>query len=285
MIRIETCWTELSLLAHLNELRVSKATVVPFELPLVDITGYELSETGAPSDSLLFGQDSNCAIVVFECAEMIAELSKLRPATEFHGVYDSERNIALFPTSNGDPGLYRSVVVGVASRWLITDVSDCAHCAVVTNEKAAIMLVGGHNAGKTTAALGISRAISGEIVHDDWVVALHTKSGLCAERLQCSKDFPLTEIEGELGVSKSAPIRSIAFIDRDLPEPVVSLPQEEGVNGLLDSSYHMPDSGLDRSSRLNFWFTATSECRFFRVNTTNFFVHDYALLANRLLQS
>lgn len=204
------------------------------------------------------------------------------------GLFDEMSNIGLIAGLD-EYGLLTSTVIGMHSRLLFAKKFNPIHGAVIDIDGQGAVLIGYHGAGKSTALLNlIHRAkdkIKISVLTDDWSVARQEGSSIIVHSIEHKMSFSESlvrqnpeldlmtlykenalggigklwiDIDKVLGngtyIQDTTLKKVLVFSPNHDEELITRIPLSTVAELLVDSSYHMPDSGPGFKARqLNFW--------------------------------
>lgn len=217
------------------------------------------------------------------------DLSQL--VTPCVGLFDADENVALI-SGPEEYGLFKSTAVGLHSRLLLELEWTPIHAAAISCDGLGVVITGYHGAGKSTALLNLlhyGRAVADiRVLTDDWSVARLTDASvtMCSIEDRMSFGLGLVRDNPELNLMQAYQAHIVDGLDKawahiddvlgagtyeeeailrrvllfspaDSRALIRPVPTAAAVELLVDSSYHMPDTGPDTTTRLaQFWTAA-----------------------------
>lgn len=222
------------------------------------------------------------------------------------GLFDDDNHTGLI-TGLDEYGLLKSTVLGMYSKLLFAENWIPIHGAVIDFDGRGAIIIGHHGAGKSTALLNIIHRAKAKtkiaVLTDDWSavrkdgpsVRIHSIEQkmsfsesfanenpelnlgiLYKERVVDGIDKVWLDIEDVIGsgsyTQETTLKKVLVFSNSQSAEIIRSVPSNTVANLLVDSSYHMPDTGERTKERLlSFWGDVLSEIDCVQVNNRQSF--------------
>jgi hypothetical protein len=222
------------------------------------------------------------------------------------GLFDEVSSTGLI-TGLDDYGLMKSTVIGIHSRLLFVKNWIPIHGAVINLDGMGVMIIGYHGAGKSTALLNIIHRTSNEtrvsVLTDDWSVARKDGSLVKVHSIEQKMSFSkslacenpeldlltqynkrvvdgigkvwidIDEVFGNGSYAQETTLKKVLVFSNNHCEEVISpIPIKTVADLLVDSSYHMPDTGKGTKERLLFfWNNVLTEIDCVQINNRHIF--------------
>jgi hypothetical protein len=218
------------------------------------------------------------------------------------GLFEEVSNTGLI-TGLDEYGLLTSTVIGMHSRLLFANKWNPIHGAVINLAGRGAVLIGHHGAGKSTALLNIIHHAKDKskirVLTDDWSVARQEGSSITVHSIEQKMSFSeklvrenpeldlmtlyeqnalggigklWIDIDKVLGSGTSiqdTTLRKLLVFSPNQDEELITrIPISTVAELLVDSSYHMPDTGQGFKTRqLTFWNDVLTNIDFAQINS------------------
>lgn len=256
-----------------------------------------LNET--PSITLYYDRNSTDSLKAFR-----PDLNLTSLTTPCVGLFEELSNTGLI-TGLDEYGLLTSTVIGMYSRLLFEDNWNPIHGAAIQVNGKGALIIGHHGAGKSTALLNLIHRTRNfanyRVLTDDWSVARHDGESIKLHSIEEKMSFSDSlvrdnpelnlitlyeqnevagigklwiDIDKVLGsgmhIQETTLKKVLIFSPAQSEKLITEISAEEVAELLVDSSYHMPDSGRGFKERqLAFWSNALSKVDYVQVNSRN----------------